>query len=73
MVDLAAGRDLIDHLIFAHIPWVDLGTGSGSLAISIAMELETIRKQGPNASSSEIDQVLAHAVDLSPTAVKIAR
>ena len=51
-------------------PWVDLGTGSGALAICLAAEIDKARAL---ADLPETEEVYVHAVEISNSAAKVAR
>ena len=74
MVDFVADA-LKQRPELADSPWVDLGTGSGALAVGVASEiykLKNARDSSWSVGEGE-DDALVHAVDLSPNAVVVAR
>ena len=69
MIDLAQTAMLrSSHL--CNLPWLDLGTGSGALAISLAAEIEKVWKLTDLPEGKEVH---VHAVEISKSAAEVAR
>jgi release factor glutamine methyltransferase len=75
MVDLAAAAIAATPTLSA-LPWADLGTGSGALAIGMARLLQQQQQQqncaAVAAPAPSAQQPCVYAVDLSPTAAAYA-
>jgi len=81
MIDLAAAA-LAANPALARLPWADLGTGSGALAIATAQLLLQHQQHtpqppehaqpAPTPGSTSSTAACVYAVDLSPTAVAYA-
>lgn len=72
MVDFVADA-LKEKPTLADYPWVDLGTGSGALAIAVAAEISKTKRSKDSAWTLSEGETLVHAVDLSHDAAAVAR